>query len=306
MTAPGIPNEFALSTACFGARVTNVADQIFAAVGMGFRRLELGRSDAPPEMDGLEDARAETGVEVVSLIAGCRDVLAPDMVSAQLGALDEDTRKRAVNSVKRHARLALEWRCPTIVVRGSQVENDALRREARRFDAEVIEDGLNPELCERLVPFVLKVQESGQAQIEQMCRSMHEVIAAFPDIRFALESGRALDDLLGFEAMGWVLDDLSRQHLGYWHDVGRIHLRERHGLPSQFDWLDAYGSRMYGLHLQDAAEDRFGLPIGAGEVDFKLLQEAVPRDAEKVVDVHHSHGRAEILASVRHLLDIGF
>jgi len=306
VTAPGIPNDFALSTACFGARVTTIADQVFAAVGMGFRRLELGRSDAPPDMDGLEDARSETGVEIVGLVAGCRDVVAPDMVSAQLGSLNEDNRKRAVNSIKRHARMGLGWKCPTIIVRGSQVENEALRREARAFDAEVIEEGLTPELCERLAPFVQKVQQSGQSQVEQLCRSMHEVMADFPDMRFALESGRALDDLLGFEAMGWVLDDLAKQGLGYWHDVGRIHLRERHGLPSQADWLDAYGARMHGLHLQDAAADRFGLPIGAGEVDFKLLQEAVPKGAERVVDVHHSHGRAEILASVRHLLDLGF
>ena len=42
MTTPGIPNDYSLSTTCFGTRLPNIQDQIFAAVGMGFRRLELG------------------------------------------------------------------------------------------------------------------------------------------------------------------------------------------------------------------------------------------------------------------------
>ncbi|QDU84090.1 Xylose isomerase-like TIM barrel [Planctomycetes bacterium Pla163] len=306
MTAPGIPNEFALSTACFGARLPNVQDQVFAAVGMGFRRIELGRSDAPPDMSGLEEARGETGIEVVGLVAGCRDVVAPDMVASQLGSLDEDRRKRAVNSLRRHARLALEYKCRRVIVRGSQVENAGLKQRARAFDTEVVEKGLTLDLCERLAPFVQEVQQEGQAQVQQLCRSLHEVMAAFPDIQFALEPGRGIDDLLGYDAMGWVLDDLSRQGLGYWHDVGRIHLRERHGLPSQADWLDAYGSRMTGVHLQDAADHEVGLPIGSGQVDFKQLVDAVPRRAERVVDVHHSHGRIEILTSVRNLLALGF
>jgi hypothetical protein len=226
VTAPGIPNEFALSTACFGARLPNVQDQVFAAVGMGFRRIELGRSDAPPDMSGLEEARGETGVEVVGLVAGCRDVVAPDMVSSQLGSLDDDRRKRAVNSLRRHARLALEYKCRRVIVRGSQVEDAGLKQRARSFDTEVVEKGLTLDLCERLAPFVQEVQQEGQAQVQQLCRSLHEVMAAFPDIQFALEPGRGIDDLLGYDAMGWVLDDLERQGLGYWHDVGRIHLRD--------------------------------------------------------------------------------
>jgi hypothetical protein len=63
---------------------------------------------------------------------------------------------------------------------------------------------------------------------------------------------------------------------------------------------------MTGVHLQDAADNEVGLPIGSGQVDFKQLVDAVPRRAERVVDVHHSHGRIEILTSVRNLLALGF
>ena len=81
MTTPGIPNNYSLSTTCFGSRLGNIQDQIFAAVGMGFRRLELGLAEAPPSMEGLEDSRRETGVTIPSLVAGCRDPLNGSMAA---------------------------------------------------------------------------------------------------------------------------------------------------------------------------------------------------------------------------------
>ena len=111
---------------------------------------------------------------------------------------------------------------------------------------------------------------------------------------------------LSHEAMGWVLDDLSSLGVGYWHDVGRIHMRERVGQPGQGDWLDAYGKRMLGVHLQDAGDEEAAMPIGLGEVDFKLLKEYVPSEAERVLEIGARHGRAEILASVQFLVDNGF
>ncbi len=106
--------------------------------------------------------------------------------------------------------------------------------------------------------------------------------------------------------MARVRDDPGSVGVPYWHDVGRIHLREKLGLPPQGEWLDTFGSRMAGIHLQDAAEEEAEMPIGAGEVDFQLLKEYVPADAFKVVEIGPSHGRAEILTSVRFLLDNGF
>jgi sugar phosphate isomerase/epimerase len=305
VTTPGIPNPYALSTASFGGRLSSIQDQIFAAVGMGFRRVELGLADAPPSMDGLEESQAETGTELVSVVAGCRDALGRDLPAMRLASLDEDLRERAVNSIRRHARLAQRWRAPRLVVRGSQIEDRALEAEARALEAEALRDGVTVELRERVGDYVRRVQDQGQPQLQHLCKSLHTLLKEFPDLRFAIEPGRYIDDLLGFRAMGWVLEDLKRKNLGYWHDVGRVHLRERQGLPHQSDWLEAYGSRMVGIHLQDAAEDETAMPVGLGEVDFKMVVEYLPKDAERVVELHQRHGRAEILASVRALLDLG-
>ena len=47
------------------------------------------------------------------------------------------------------------------------------------------------------------------------------------------------------------------------------------------------------------------MPLGLGEVDFKLIAEYLPKNAERVLEIAPSHGRAEILSSVQFLEDLG-
>ena len=94
--------------------------------------------------------------------------------------------------------------------------------------------------------------------------------------------------------------------MGYWHDTGTLHLRERAGLATQGQWLDAYAPRLVGLHLQDAAGAESQMPPGSGEVDFRLLADYLPPGAERVLELNPRHGRGEVLAAVQFLVDKGF
>jgi sugar phosphate isomerase/epimerase len=306
VTAPGIPNHFVLSTACFGTRLESIEDQIFAAVAMGFRRIELGLSEAPPSMDGLEDSKRETMVAISSLVAGCRDNKNGHLAAHNLGSLGAEERERAMNSIRRHVRLAVAWGCPTVVVRGSKVESKELRDRGRALEMRMLEEASDESFQAELAAYSRDIQTGGHRQIEHLCRSLHTLMSEAPDVRFAIEPGRDIDDLLGFDAMGWVLDDLNGKGLGYWHDVGRIHVRSRQGLHEHGQWLEAFASRMVGVHMQDAADEEAEMPLGLGEVDFKLLASYVPRDAERVLELNPRHGRAEILASIQFLVDNGF
>ena len=306
MATPGIPNNYSLSTTCFGNRLTNIQDQIFAAVGMGFRRIELGLAAVPPSMDGLVESQRETGVEIPSLVAGCRDSLNGSMAVDRLGSLSVDDCERAMNSIRRHVRLARSWNCRTIVIRGSKMEEPRLRAEARELEGRIARAKSPDDYQDDVAAFVRRAQKISQQQIEQLCRSLYTLLQESPDVVLALEPGGNFDDLIGFDAMGWILDDLQAQGLAYWHDVGRVHLRERLGLPGQGAWLDAYGSRMVGIHLQDAGSEEAEMPLGLGEVDFRLVSEYTPEGAERVIEIGPRHGRAEILASVQFLSDNGF
>jgi hypothetical protein len=113
------------------------------------------------------------------------------------------------------------------------------------------------------------------------------------------------NDLFGFETIGWMLEDLGSQGLRYWHDTGRIFMRERAGLSAQGQWLDTFGSSMVGAHIHDSDGLLCEMPVGKGEVDFKLLSEYLPKEAERVLEVNSRHPRAEILAAVQTLESLG-
>lgn len=308
MTQPGIPNPFILSTSCFGPRLRKVEDQAFSAVAMGFRGLELGLSATPSDLTNFEDAARETGITVDAVVVGALKPLAPDMTGTRLGSADPDSREMALNSVRRHIRAAHQLGANTVIVRANSVEDGKLRTKA----ADLLERGLQvsaddrEEFSDELRKFVEKLQLRGQKQIEHLCRALHTLRKEFPETRIALEGGEKLDDLLGFTAIGWVLEDLADPMVGYWHSTARIYARESKGLIGQGQWLDSYASRMFGVHLTDATSDEGGLPAGLGEIDFRLVAEYCAASTLRVVDVHPHHGRAEVLGAVNYLLGVGF
>lgn len=304
MTQPGIPNEFSLSTACYGTRLATIEAQAFAAVAMGFRRLELGLTENPVPLTGFEDSQRETGIEVRSLVTGCLNPLSEHMAGTKLGSLDSELRERAVLSCRRHVQLALRLGCPTVILRGCQIENQDLLDRGTALATRLAKEGPEEGLVEDIRAFVARVQKKGQSQLDHFCRSIHKLRGEFPEIRLAVEPGRSFIDLLNFEAMEWVLDD--QRGLSYWHDTGTVHLRERAGLPGQGEWLERYRERLVGAHLQDAADGVAYMPPGLGEVDFRLVVDSMPADAERVIEVDPRHGRSEVLASVQFLIDRGF
>ncbi|MDG1498659.1 MAG: TIM barrel protein [Planctomycetota bacterium] len=309
MATPSIPNNYTLSTTCFGDRLGKIEDQVFAGAAMGFRHFELGLSPAPVTMDGLCESRSETESTLVSMVAGCRDKRTGDMVIWKLASEDEGERERALNSMRRHLRLAEAWQCPRIIVRGTRIGDRDLGDRSDELEARVLreglgEDGVDSPIAKEIQAMAKEVHAKGQRQLEHLCRGLHTLSKEMPELTFCIEPGKHLDDLLNIEAMGWLLDDLPS--LMYWHDVGRVQMRECQGLPAQGDWLDRFGNRMAGIHLHDATATKNELPIGLGEVDFKLVAEYTPKGAAHVLEIEASHGRAEILSSVQALINLGF
>ncbi len=305
MTAPGIPNNYVLSTSCFGDRLRTIEDQAFAAVAMGFRAIELGLSESPVPLTGFEDTRRETGVRLAAVVAGCLRPRVERMPCTMLSSPRDEEREQAKLSIRRHIQLAQRLGAPVVVLRGSSIADPKLHSEAEDLNHRLAREGATDELREQVRAFVTRVQKKGQRQIDHLCRSLHSLRQEFPETRLALEAGVHIDDLLSFEGMGWVLDDLAKQDIGYWHDVGKIHLRELVGLQPQGQWLDTYASRMVGIHLHDAVEQESEMPPGLGQVDFKLIASYIPQAATRVVEVNPRHGRAEVLASVQFLNDLG-
>jgi sugar phosphate isomerase/epimerase len=305
VTAPGIPNDYSLSTTCFGARLGKLEDQAFHAVAMGFRKMELGLVDAPPVLNGFEDARRETGMEVTSLVSGCLTPKGEKTAGFQLSSCKDDVREQALNSVRRHIVLAQRLGAKCVTIRGSSINDSKSQQEAEQITSRVAREGPSDATREAVRGFVQRMQKRAAKPAEYFCRSLHKLLSEYPQMKLAVEPGFAIDDLLSLPVMGWIMDDLAPKGLGYWHDMGRVQWRSRCGLPGQGEWLDRFARHMVGIHLQDAGEDEIEMPPGRGEIDFKLIADFLPKSAVRVLEIDPRHGRAEILNSVQFLHSLG-
>lgn len=272
---------------------------------MGFRRMELGLAEEPVPLNGFHDSRRETGIEVRSMVVGCLDSRSSAMTGTRLGSLDRDERAQALLSCRRHIRIAAQYECPVVILRGCQLEDEKLTLAADTLHARLVEEGPEEEVINDVQAHVSKVARKSQSQIDHFCRGIHKLITEFPGVTIAVEAGMHYNDIFGHETIGWMLEDLGGQGLRYWHDTGRIYMRERAGLPSQGDWLDTFGSNMVGAHIHDSDGVFCEMPVGKGGVDFKLLAEYIPKEAERVLEVNSRHPRAEILAAVQTLESLG-
>lgn len=72
---------------------------------------------------------------------------------------------------------------------------------------------------------------------------------------------------------GELLDGLGRPDVvGYWHDTGHAHLKERLGLLRHREHLERNAARLIGFHLHDVGADgRDHQRPGAGAVDFEMV-----------------------------------
>jgi sugar phosphate isomerase/epimerase len=267
--------------------------------------MELGLAEEPVPLNGFHESRRETGIEVRSMVIGCLDSRSSAMTGTRLGSLDTDERAQALLSCRRHIRIASQYECPVVILRGSQVENTKLSAAADELHLRLVESGPDEKIAKEVAAHVAKVARSSQSQIDHFCRGIHKLITEFPEVTIAVEAGMHYNDLLSFETTGWMLEDLAKQGLRYWHDSGRVFMRERAGLPPQGQWLDTFGNCMVGAHIHDSDGVLCEMPPGKGAVDFKLLAEYLPKEAERVIEVNSRHPRAEILAAVQALASLG-
>lgn len=269
--------------------------------------MELGLNDYPSDLSGWEDCRREAGVSVDSVVVGSLKPKSEAYSGSLLGSSEADEREMAINSTRRHIRVAQNLGAGVVVVRGCAVGSAKLEAESMVLSVELDEAGPDDLIAvqERVVEFVAKVQKRGQKQIEHFCRSLYALRSEFPETKIAIEPGLNFNDLLNFEAVQWVLDDLSDAGVGYWHDTSRVWQRGMAGLPGQGKWLETFSSRMFGVHLQDATSEEADLPPGLGQVDFQMVGEYVPGDVPHVIEVHSKHGREEVLSAVQFLMGHG-
>lgn len=143
-------------------------------------------------------------------------------------------------------------------------------------------------------------KQRGPSIVDRLCRLIFDMSRKFPDLSFCLSPGRALNEAPLIHEMEWILGDLKKENLRYWHNTAHAHLQQKIGLSSSEAWLEKFCDRMVGVHLEDVMEGDTALP-GIGEVDFSILKNYLRPKTIRVVRAASRFELHEIWFSFQHL-----
>lgn len=133
--------------------------------------------------------------------------------------------------------------------------------------------------------------------LDRVLPALHAAASLAPDVVFAVRTP---------DAGGWptpddlaiVLGELKRRNIGWWFDAATTHRAARAGGPSVDAWCTADPRRLAGIGLRDTGGDEHDVPLGSGEVDWRLAAQLAARERPSVVRVDAKFGVDAVRESI--------
>lgn len=196
-----------------------------------------------------------------------------------LASPDEDERRVAVE----HALESLRWTARIgaglSICHLGQVEDGVEmfpeELEMRRmFDSGRAEDPRFVELREAAIE---KRRRLAEPFVEAAARSLKELVRVASDagITIGVENRYHFHEIPHPHEYAEVLDGLSIDEAGYWHDTGHAEVLHRLGFLDRHAWLGRWSERCVGAHLHDVEGIGDHRSPGDGDVDWGYIVEGV-------------------------------
>ena len=234
-----------------------------------FRAIAIAPEDSTARAGNLASLRAKGPMAVVA-------------IRAALDAAPASGSPPELPAAKDRVAFAAEIGCQRIVVHGGAVAIPGIEERLRHAEGVISRGDSAGELLEEIRALVAGKREAG---LERVCRALHALCRANPDLSFGLLHAVKPHEYLATAALRDVLDDVRAPNLGVWADVGALRAAEHFGCEPLSLVLPNFASRLLGLDLHDALGLRAHLPPGQGVVDWKLVADNAPRGAVRILDL---------------------
>jgi sugar phosphate isomerase/epimerase len=120
-----------------------------------------------------------------------------------------------------------------------------------------------------------------------------------------LENRYHLNEIPDFREIGAILERFQGGYLRYWHDIGHACAQERMGIVQQRELLETYAGMMIGIHLHDIKGIDDHLSPGQGDLDFKTVVPWLQPSTIRIMEIHHSVPRGDLMEGKRLLNALG-
>ena len=102
-----------------------------------------------------------------------------------------------------------------------------------------------------------------------------------------------------------LLDGLSLEQAGYWHDTGHVEVLHRLGFIDRHLWLDTLSSRCVGAHLHDVVGIGDHRSPGDGDVDWGYIVEGLEHLPRYTLEINQHQTDEKVREAIPFLRGLG-
>ncbi len=289
----------ALSTSWNAFRHGKGKDLVFEIQKLGFEEVELSFNLTSSMVEEIAVYAAQNAIRITSVHNYCP--IPSGMPPAQalpdcyaMSSCNEKERAQAVQYTKNSIDTASRLGARAVVLHCGRVEIP----DKTRALIKLLESGKKDtsEFISLKDALIAERQEKAQPFFENTLKSLGELntYARKKNILLGVETRYYYREIPTFEEIGIILKEFSNPAIGYWHDTGHAQIMENLGIAKHSDFLDAYGSRLIGMHVHDIAGGDDHRAPGEGDFDFSLIRQYLRDPISTVIEAHHPATSAQI------------
>ena len=141
--------------------------------------------------------------------------------------------------------------------------------------------------------------------LDRVLPALHSIANAVPDVVLAIRTPALAEAWPTPDDLVILLAELKRKNVGWWFDAAAVHRAATAGGPPVDAWCAVDARRLAGLGLTDTGGDEHDVPLGSGEVDWRLAQQLASPDRPAVVRVDPKFGLDAVRESLRFATERG-
>ena len=291
----------AFSTSWNSNRHTSGEEMLCEIKALGFDLIELGHGIRISLLPGIQKMFDAGEVHFSSLHNFCPlpvEVLSASPDCYQMSALDKSERDRAVKQTLQTIDLAARLQAPFVVLHLGSVAMNAITDEliALAQKGEL----LSRRYVRKKIAAVRKREERAAVALGRVKECLQPIVAhaAARNVRLGIEARRGYEEIPSEREMPELLEEIAAPHVGYWHDMGHVQIKENLGFLDHADWLRTIAPRTFGCHMQDVKwPARDHQPPFLGDMRLEPLTHILPPDCQIVWELSPRRSAEEVARS---------
>jgi len=294
-----------LASGWFGARPRLASAQLRLTADLGFPGLALLPEEPALGLEGLAQARSDTGSAFVAASWDSLQDGGNQEASQGISSTDDAEWRAAGALVPATLERLLALGARILIVPAGLDRTPGVRERSDRLLGRLRGRQDVGEQDEALEELRVLSSRDRERQLDALARFLFSLRKAAPGLQLALAADSSPAGLLDLGAAKLLLAEPALAGIGLWFDTAVAEARAALAHEPPGLWLDSLARHLVGATLQDFSGGCDRLPPGEGEVDWRLVAEYLPRRAVRVLALAPSYSGEAALEARRCLQGFG-